>query len=95
MVFTGKIFSKFGADLGPREKFSPLMFTYVAFLCLFKLVYTAPSFPLSIARQMSVSTEERLATRYAGKTVGVCVSGGLDSKTVCKKLVETGVLHSA
>ena len=28
---------------------------------------------------------------YAGKTVGVCVSGGLDSKTVCKKLVEDGV----
>lgn len=29
--------------------------------------------------------------RFEGKTVGVCVSGGLDSKTVCKKLVEDGV----
>jgi hypothetical protein len=26
-----------------------------------------------------------------GKRVGVCVSGGLDSKTVCKRLVEAGV----
>jgi len=32
-----------------------------------------------------------LKEKYAGKTVGVCVSGGLDSKTVCKKLVEDGV----
>ncbi len=27
----------------------------------------------------------------AGKKVGVCVSGGLDSKTVCKRLVEEGI----
>lgn len=26
-----------------------------------------------------------------GKKVGVCVSGGLDSKTVCKRLVEEGL----
>ena len=26
-----------------------------------------------------------------GKRVGVCVSGGLDSKTVCKRLVEEGI----
>jgi argininosuccinate synthase len=32
-----------------------------------------------------------LKERFLGKTVGVCVSGGLDSKTVCKKLVEEGV----
>ena len=29
--------------------------------------------------------------RFKGKKVGVCVSGGLDSKTVCKRLVEDGV----
>jgi len=29
--------------------------------------------------------------RYKGKKVGVCVSGGLDSKTVCKRLVEAGI----
>ncbi|KAL1495887.1 hypothetical protein AB1Y20_014531 [Prymnesium parvum] len=29
--------------------------------------------------------------RFKGKRVGVCVSGGLDSKTVCKRLVEAGV----
>ena len=28
---------------------------------------------------------------YAGKKVGVCVSGGLDSKTVCKRLTEDGI----
>ena len=26
-----------------------------------------------------------------GKLVGVCVSGGLDSKSVCKRLVEGGI----
>jgi len=31
-----------------------------------------------------------LAARFEGKTIGVCVSGGLDSKTVCKSLVEDG-----
>jgi len=31
------------------------------------------------------------AERLKGKRVGVCVSGGLDSKTVCKRLVEAGV----
>ena len=34
------------------------------------------------------------ATSYTdlkGKKVGVCVSGGLDSKTVSKRLVEAGV----
>ena len=34
------------------------------------------------------------ATSYKnlkGKKVGVCVSGGLDSKTVCKRLVEEGL----
>jgi len=31
------------------------------------------------------------AKRYKGKRVGVCVSGGLDSKTVCKRLVEEGI----
>lgn len=29
--------------------------------------------------------------RFKGKKVGVCVSGGLDSKTVCKRLVDAGV----
>ncbi len=28
---------------------------------------------------------------HAGNKVGVCVSGGLDSKTVCKRLVEEGI----
>merc|ERR1719409_943593 len=32
-----------------------------------------------------------LAKRYKGKRIGVCVSGGLDSKTVCKKLVMEGL----
>uniref|UniRef100_A0A7S0Q8R0 argininosuccinate synthase n=1 Tax=Coccolithus braarudii TaxID=221442 RepID=A0A7S0Q8R0_9EUKA len=36
---------------------------------------------------MSALTVEQLK----GKKVGVCVSGGLDSKTVCKRLVEDGV----
>lgn len=31
-----------------------------------------------------------LSARFEGKTIGVCVSGGLDSKTVCKSLVEDG-----
>ena len=31
------------------------------------------------------------ARRFKGKCVGVCVSGGLDSKTVCKRLVEEGI----
>jgi len=31
------------------------------------------------------------AARYKGKRVGVCVSGGLDSKTVCKRLVMEGI----
>ena len=26
-----------------------------------------------------------------GKRIGVCVSGGLDSKSVCKRLVEAGL----
>lgn len=34
---------------------------------------------------------ESLAKRFSGKRIGVCVSGGLDSKTVCKKLVEEGL----
>jgi len=29
--------------------------------------------------------------RFKGKRLGVCVSGGLDSKTVCKRLVEEGL----
>jgi len=29
--------------------------------------------------------------RFKGKKVGVCVSGGLDSKTVCKRMVDAGV----
>jgi argininosuccinate synthase len=29
--------------------------------------------------------------KFKGKRVGVCVSGGLDSKTVCKRLVEAGI----
>ena len=32
-----------------------------------------------------------MATRFSGKKVGVCVSGGLDSKTVCKRLVMDGI----
>jgi argininosuccinate synthase len=36
---------------------------------------------------MSVS----LRDQYKGKRIGVCVSGGLDSKTVCKRLVEEGI----
>ena len=32
-----------------------------------------------------------LAARFKGKRVGVCVSGGLDSKTVCKRLVMEGI----
>ena len=32
-----------------------------------------------------------LFTDLKGKKVGVCVSGGLDSKTVSKRLVEAGV----
>lgn len=28
---------------------------------------------------------------FKGKRVGVCVSGGLDSKTVCKRLVMEGI----
>jgi len=31
-----------------------------------------------------------LAERFKGKKIGVCVSGGLDSKTVCKRLVMEG-----
>ena len=31
------------------------------------------------------------ATTFKGKRIGVCVSGGLDSKTVCKRLVEEGL----
>jgi len=31
------------------------------------------------------------AARFKGKRVGVCVSGGLDSKTVCKRLVMEGI----
>ncbi len=31
------------------------------------------------------------AARFKGKKVGVCVSGGLDSKTVCKRLVMEGI----
>ena len=30
-------------------------------------------------------------SKFKGKRVGVCVSGGLDSKTVSKRLVEAGV----
>ena len=32
-----------------------------------------------------------LKKKYAGKRIGVCVSGGLDSKTVCKRLIEEGL----
>mmetsp|Transcript_6945 Transcript_6945/g.15893 ORF Transcript_6945/g.15893 Transcript_6945/m.15893 type:complete len:443 (-) Transcript_6945:300-1628(-) len=38
-----------------------------------------------------MSSGAHLKEKYKGKTVGVCVSGGLDSKTVCKKLVEDGL----
>ena len=39
------------------------------------------------AQAMTVTSYKALK----GKKVGVCVSGGLDSKTVCKRLVEEGV----
>ena len=32
-----------------------------------------------------------LQAKFKGKRVGVCVSGGLDSKTVCKRLTEEGI----
>lgn len=32
-----------------------------------------------------------LNKRFKGQKIGVCVSGGLDSKTVCKRLVEDGI----
>jgi len=32
-----------------------------------------------------------VGAKFKGKRVGVCVSGGLDSKTVCKRLVEEGI----
>lgn len=32
-----------------------------------------------------------VGSRFKGKRIGVCVSGGLDSKTVCKRLVEEGL----
>mmetsp|Transcript_23090 Transcript_23090/g.58878 ORF Transcript_23090/g.58878 Transcript_23090/m.58878 type:complete len:435 (+) Transcript_23090:93-1397(+) len=38
-----------------------------------------------------MSTKWTGAAKYKGKRVGVCVSGGLDSKTVCKRLVEQGI----
>jgi len=40
---------------------------------------------------MAQGSDSLLAKRFEGKKVGVCVSGGLDSKTVCKRLVEEGV----
>jgi len=37
------------------------------------------------------SSEWAGAARFKGKRIGVCVSGGLDSKTVCKRLVDEGI----
>ena len=44
-----------------------------------------------MAPKKAVTGNSEFAKRYKGKRVGVCVSGGLDSKTVCKRLVMEGM----
>jgi len=45
---------------------------------------------MAAATEATTALSASLKTRYDGKKIGVCVSGGLDSKSVCKRLVEAG-----
>ena len=50
----------------------------------------SPTMPKKATASSSIAPGE-LAKRFKGKKVGVCVSGGLDSKTVCKRMVMEGI----